>query len=229
MRPLALLAAAVLPAVLPLLARAGDAPAPKAGAEAKPAFEIRMDYSEVPEMKEWAEQAKAAMEKCYPVFADLLKSDGFTPPRVVSVKIKKDMKGIAGTGGSRIEAAADWFRKRPEDTGALIHELAHVIQSYPKYYPVWLVEGIADYMRFWKYEPEAKRPKPNPDRIKYQDGYQPVGAFLAWLEKTYDKDIVKKLNAACRETRYKDELFQEYTKKTLDELWSEFKESLRKK
>ena len=45
---------------------------------------------------------------------------------------------------SRIEAAADWFKKRPEDTGALIHELAHVIQSYPKYYPVWLVEGIAD-------------------------------------------------------------------------------------
>jgi hypothetical protein len=211
------------PATLPA------ADAPKADAGAKAAFEIKMDCSEVPEMKEWAEQAKAAMEKCYPLFAEQLKSDGFTPPRVVTVKIKNRKDGIAGTGGSHIEATSEWFKKRPEDTGALIHELAHVIQSYPKYHPVWLVEGIADYMRFWKYEPESKRPKLNPDRIKYQDGYQPVGAFLAWLEMTYDKDIVKKLNAACRETRYKDELFQDCTKKTLDELWNEFKESLRKK
>jgi len=201
--------------------------APAARAQEK--FEIRMDCSEVPEMKEWADKAKEAMEKCYPPFAEKLKSSGFTPPRVVSVRIKKDMKGIAGTGGSRIEAAADWFRKRPEDTGALVHELAHVIQSYPKYHPVWLVEGIADYMRFWMYEPESRRPKLNPDRIKYKDGYQPVGAFLAWLEGKYDRDIVVKLNAACRETRYSDDLFKESTKKSLDELWDEFKESLRKK
>ncbi len=187
-----------------------------------------MDCSEVPEMKEWAEKAREAMEKCYPIFAEKLKSPGYTPPRVVSVKIKKDMKGIAGTAGARIEAAADWFRKRPEDTGALVHELAHAIQSYPKYHPVWLVEGIADYLRFWMYEPEARRPKLNPDRIKYKDGYQPVGAFLAWLEKQYDPQIVNKLNAACRETRYKDDLFVECTKKPLDGLWEEFKASLRK-
>ena len=192
-------------------------------------FEIKMDYSEVPEMKEWAEKAKEAMEKCYPIFAEKLKSAGYTPPRVVSVKIKKDMKGIAGTAGSRIEAAADWFKKRPEDTGALVHELAHAIQSYPKYYPVWLVEGIADYLRFWMYEPEARRPKLNPDKIKYKDGYQPAGAFLAWLEKKYDPQIVSKLNAACRETRYTDDLFKDATKKPLDDLWEEFRESLRKK
>jgi len=192
-------------------------------------FEIRMDSSEVPEMKEWADKAKEAMEKCYAPFAEKLKSQGFTPPRVVSVKIRKDMKGIAGTAGSRIEAAAEWFRKRPDDTGALIHELAHVIQSYPKYYPVWLVEGIADYLRFWMYEPESRRPRLNPQRIRYQDGYQPVGAFLAWLEKQYDPQIVNKLNAACRETRYKDDLFKDCTKKPLDELWDEFKASLGKK
>jgi hypothetical protein len=220
------LAAAVLLAALPLSA----APAPaKPAAEAKPKFEIRMDYSEVPEMKDWAENAKKEMEKCYPIFAEKLKMEGYTPPRVVEVVIKKDMKGIAGTGGAHIEAAAAWFKAHPDDTGALIHELAHVIQSYPKYYPVWLVEGIADYLRFWMYEPPSRRASFNPDRIKYKDGYQPVGAFLAWLEGKYDRDIVNKLNKACRQTQYKDELFQEYTKKTLDELWEEFKESLRKK
>ncbi|HEX2972395.1 MAG TPA: basic secretory protein-like protein [Tepidisphaeraceae bacterium] len=136
------------------------------------------------------------------------------------------MSNPAGTGGNNIACSAPWFTEHPDDVGAIIHELTHVAQSYPQYDPVWLVEGIADYVRFWVYEPADKRPKFDPQTINYRDGYQAVGGFLAWLEGKYDRDIVTKLNKACRDSQYKDQLFKDYTGKSLDELWTEFKASL---
>jgi hypothetical protein len=98
------------------------------------------------------------------------------------------------------------------------------VQSYPKYDPVWLVEGVADYIRYHVMEPD-KAPKFDVRKARYTDGYGTTAAFLAWAEKTYDKDLITKLNAALRETKYKEELWKESTGKTLDELWKEFVES----
>jgi hypothetical protein len=108
--------------------------------------------------------------------------------------------------------------------------MVHVVQAYGgRKVPGWLVEGIADYFRFWIYEPKAPRHRVDPQRSRYTDGYQVTGAFLAWLVKTYDKDIVAKLNAACRQGKYQDKLFQDYTGKDLDALWKEFIGSLPQK
>jgi hypothetical protein len=94
--------------------------------------------------------------------------------------------------------------------------------------PGWLVEGIADYIRWFKYEPESKRPQVNPDKAKYTDSYRTTAAFLDFVARTHDPDVVGKLNGAMRENKYEPELWKQYTGKTVDELWDEFIATLRK-
>jgi hypothetical protein len=198
-------------------------------ADPKPgAVQVQVDTSEVPDVEPWGAKAKALVEKWHPLIADLLKSDGFTPPSKVKIVFKKDMKGVAYTSGNTITIAADWIKKHPDDYGMVVHELTHVIQSYPhsKRNDGWLVEGIADYVRFFKYEPETKIAVG--PRANYRNGYRTTAKFLDWIEKTHDKEMVAKLNKALRKSEYKDELFKEATGKSLDDLWAEFLESQKK-
>ena len=48
-------------------------------------------------------------------------------------------------------------------------------------------------------------------------------------EKAHDPKLVQKLNVAAREGTYKAELFKDYTGKTVDDLWTEFTDTLRQK
>jgi hypothetical protein len=90
-----------------------------------------------------------------------------------------------------------------------------------------MVEGLADYIRWFLYEPEDKRPRPNPARAKYTDSYRTTAAFLAYVTQTHDKEIIKKFNTAMREGKYSEDLWKQYTGKTVDELWADYVETLR--
>ncbi len=201
----------------------------KAPAVKPEAVQVEVDTSEVPDLEPWGAQAKKLVEKWHPIIADLLKSDGFTPPVKVKILFKKEMKGVAFTSGRTITIAGDWVKKHPDDYGMVVHELTHVIQSYPrsKVNAGWLVEGIADYVRFFKYEPETKI-GPIGSRASYRNGYRTTAKFLDWIEKTHDKEIVSKLNLALRKGEYKDDLFMDATGKNLDDLWAEFLEAEKK-
>ena len=110
------------------------------------------------------------------------------------------------------------------------HELTHVIQSYrgaPRN-AGWVVEGIADYVRHYTYEPDATM-RTIKKSAKYTDAYQTAAQFMRWIEKKYDKEIVFKLNRALREREYNVAIFQKSTGKNVDELWAEFMETLTKK
>ena len=193
------------------------------------AVRVEVDTSDAPELNEYGKKVKAVAEEWYPKIAELLPSDGFTPPDHVTIVFRKDYKGVAAAGGDRIVCAVKWFTDHPEDVGAIVHELAHVVQQYPGgRKPGWLVEGIADHVRFFHYEPPEGRPHPNPDRAKYTDSYRTTAAFLEWAQATHDPKLVIKLNAACRERRYTDEIWKELTGKTADELGEDWKASLRK-
>jgi hypothetical protein len=63
-----------------------------------------------------------------------------------------------------ITISGKWITEHPDDLGMVIHELVHVVQGYPnsRHKAGWLVEGIADYIRWWRYEPEAPRPRIDP-------------------------------------------------------------------
>lgn len=194
-------------------------------------YEIVIDSSETPELKDWIEtKLRPTLEKWYPIIVESLPSEGFTAPDKFTVTFKKDMRGVADTSGTRVRCARDWFQKNldGEAAGAVVHELVHVAQQYrSRTNPGWLVEGVADYIRWFQYEPESKRPHPNPARARYTDSYRTTGAFLDFLIRKRDKDLVKKLNAVMRQGKYTPEVWKEHTGKTVDELWAEYVEELK--
>jgi putative CocE/NonD family hydrolase len=208
--------------------------ADRTAAKEKPrpaAVKVTVDTSEVPELADWGKKAKGLVETWYPRLAEMLKSDGFTPPAEVKLVFKKDMHGVAYTGGNTIVIAGEWIKRHPDDYGMVVHELTHVIQAYGGRGPGWLVEGIADYVRFYHFEPKTKLTLGRGRRRapSYRDGYRTAAMFLAWVVKTHDKDLIGKLNAAIRQGKYRDELFQSCTGKKLDELWDEFVRSAERK
>ncbi len=105
--------------------------------------------------------------------------------------LKNDYQGVAAAGGGRITGSVKFFKAHPEDLGAMIHETVHCVQDYRTHSVGWLVEGIADYIRFFKYEPGkigkiAKDPH-------YNNSYRTSAAFLNFVVTQYDKDAVKKV------------------------------------
>lgn len=189
--------------------------------EAEP-LRVEVDSSQVPELSAWASDAARLVEKWHPRIAALLPTDGFTPPAHVTLVIEKSDQGVAATAGSTIRISSGWVKKHPDDFGMVVHELTHVIQSYPPSDAGWLVEGIADYVRYYHFEPQARLAAIDPARQSYRDGYRTAAMFLAWIERTHDADIVRKLNTALRRSQYKYDLFKQATTKSLDRLWADF-------
>jgi hypothetical protein len=203
--------------------------AARAAEQAKPpVLEVTLDTSAVPDMAKWAEESRQLCEKAFPMICEQLGAPGFAPPSKVRI-VFKEMPGVAHASGTTITCGAAWFKAHPDDYGAVIHELCHVVQAYGRTRtPGWVTEGIADYVRWFVWEPANRRPRVNPDRAKYTDSYQTTAAFFDWIVQTKDKPFVNRLNAACRKNEYKPELFKEYAGKTVDELWAEFIESVKK-
>jgi hypothetical protein len=190
--------------------------------------EFTVDVSDAPAMKEWAEKAARVCERQYPMINDELQSDGFKPATQVTMTLKKDYRGVAATGGNRITGSARFFQDHPDDIGAMVHETVHVVQRYrTRNNPGWLVEGVADWVRFFKYE-RGKLGRINSDRARYDGSYRVTAAFLNYVSEKYDQELVRKLNKAMREGEYKDELWKELTKKTAKELDEEWRGTLKK-
>jgi hypothetical protein len=202
-------------------------------------YKITIDTSETPDLCGWADQKLSpVVREWYPKLVDMLPSEEYEAPTNVTITVKKDAKGVAFASGNRITCAAEWFRKNldGEAVGAVVHELAHVVQNYgwgrrrnpeAKRTPGWIVEGIPDYIRWFLYEPESKGAEiteRNLPRAKYDANYRITGNFINWVVRTYDKEIVRKINAAARAGKYSEDLWKEFTGKTVQELGAEWKE-----
>jgi hypothetical protein len=161
----------------------------------------------------------------------LLPSEGFTPPGHFSITLKP-VKGVAFTSGTRVVANSAWLAKEihGQAIGSLIHEMVHVLQQFNGRNPSWLVEGSADYVRWFQYEPQSH----GADIVwmrtlhhfspHYNDSYRITANFLNWVAQKYDDKIVAQLNAAMRERKYDDALWKKYTGKTAPELGEEWKQ-----
>lgn len=182
------------------------------------------DYSIAPDLKTWVEKAERQMSESWADTAAILYTDGFITPNKVNVFYRSgpDVTPVAAAGGGVMTVNVAWARAHPEDTGLTVHEVAHVVQSMSAYNPVWLIEGIADYVRWVKYEPQNFKVNINPATAKYQDSYRTTGAFLAWCELNYDSRLVSKLNRDLRYGAYTSDKWKQYTGKDADTLWSEF-------
>ncbi len=203
-------------------------------------YRITINTTETPDLTAWAHESLAPVVKeWYPRIVALLPSEGFEAPKRISIVFSQNMRGVAATGGTRIRCAASWFRQnlKGEAVGSVVHELVHVAQQYGRARsntttPGWVVEGIADYIRWFKYEPQsqgARITKRNIARARYDASYRITAAFLDWVVEKHDKDIVRQLNVAAREGKYSEELWKDHAGKTLQELGEEWKKDMESK
>jgi len=191
-------------------------------------IEFVVDVTDAPEMKQWAETVANICERQYPMICTELMSDGFKPLNVIHMTMKNDYNGVAEAGGGRIKGSVKFFKMNPTDVGAMVHETAHCVQLYQgRDNPGWLVEGMADYVRFYKFEP--KRPGPlAPERAKFDGSYRTTAAFLAFLNTKCDPMLTRKLNGIMRDGKYNEGVWKELTGKTAEELGREWQKSLAK-
>ncbi len=188
--------------------------------------EVKLDFEGdvSPETKAWAEEAAVQVREWWPQVVRMLSTQEFKSPEQFVLHFKKELKVPAYRTPEGLFISIAWITKRPDDFGMVIHEMTHAIQDYRRTPrdAGWLVEGIADYIRYYHYEPESPRPRFDVTKASYRDAYGTTAAFLAWAMHKYDRRLVRELDSALRRNDYTDALFEKITGKTVDVLWAEF-------
>jgi len=208
---------------------ATDAPAANEVSTVKTAdgaHQITIDTANAPELKNWVDdKLSPALADWYPKIIALLPSPGYSAPDHFKITVKP-MDGVAYTSGTDVAVSSSWLTDQinGEAIGSLIHEMVHVVQQFNGDNPGWLVEGSADYVRWFKYEPQSH----GADLVwmrhltnftpHYNDSYRVTANFLNWVSEKYDADIVPQMNAAMREGKYDESLWEKYTGKSLTTL-----------
>jgi hypothetical protein len=197
---------------------------------------IDLDTAAAPELADWSRNKLApVLAEWYPKIVAMLPSEGFIAPTHFTVKIR-DMNGVAYTSGTQVVVSKDWIKSQMngEAVGSLVHEMVHVVQQYhDAAAPGWLVEGTADYIRWFKFEPQNHgadlewiRRQGTRFSGHYNDSYRMTANFLNWVAEKYDAKIVGELNAAMREHKYDEGLWEKYTGKTAPQLGEEWNKEI---
>jgi hypothetical protein len=212
-------------------------------------YEIIIDTSLAADLTEWAtNKLPPVLLEWYPKIVAYLPSEDYEAPKRFRVILQPipDPNVAAQTIGTRVNASIAWIKRDMNGRenhilGALMHEAVHVAQQYGSTYPhnphpainpAYLVEGIADYYRFFIYEPQTKGAEirgRDLENANYDDSYRVTANFLNWVGQKYDKDLVVKINAVMRAGHYSTNLWTKYTGKTVEQLNAEWKDDLKKK
>ncbi|PRZ15924.1 uncharacterized protein DUF4157 [Laceyella sediminis] len=117
-------------------------------------------------------------------------------PNEVFIRFVKNSKyPIAYTVGNTIYINPDWAKKNQHDEGMLVHELFHVVDAYPN-------QTTAP---SWVKEGLA-------DYARSRYHIKKPGTML-------------KIHQKIQQNQYSEQLFKEYTGKTVDQLWAEYKKN----
>jgi hypothetical protein len=168
----------------------------------------------------------------YPKLVAMLPSPGFRAPTKFSITFQTNKDGVATTTGTAISGAAAFYRKNigGEAVGSMVHEMVHVVQQFRAgAAPVWLTEGIADYIRFYRFEPEthgADIPASRAAAARYDGSYRITANFLNWVSGRYNQSLAENLTVAIRTGRYSERVWSTLTGHSLQELGQAWKQSL---
>jgi Peptidase of plants and bacteria len=135
-------------------------------------------------------------------------------------------KAVAEASGNRILFSAGYMKAHPTDIDVVTHETMHIVQGYGySAGPVWLTEGIADYVRY-KYGVDNVGSKWSlPDynaKQSYKNSYRITARFFAWLEQNVKSGLIAALDQQLRAHQYTEESWTALTGKTLDQLWEDY-------
>jgi hypothetical protein len=119
-------------------------------------------------------------------------------------------KGVAEASGNRILFSTKYMNAHPTDIDIVTHEGFHLVQGYGySAGPVWLTEGIADF-------------------IRYEYGVDNIGskwylpAFKATQSYKNSYRVTVLLDKELRNHTYTEATWAQLSGKTLDELWADY-------
>ncbi|MCQ2394376.1 MAG: glycoside hydrolase family 97 catalytic domain-containing protein [Kiritimatiellae bacterium] len=203
----------------------------------------QFNTAEAPELASWVDgKLKPLVETWYPKLCELLASRDFQAPQEVRFRFlpNEKMRGTpAWTAGTEISLNHEWFARNLEGEalGCVVHEMVHVVQAYRGgrgrlRTPGWVQEGLADYVRWFLYEPEKHAARANfrDPRTRYDNSYRVSANFIDWVERRHGdpaRPIYRRLNAVARAGRYTDDFWEKAAGKDLAALDAEWKSSSR--
>jgi len=184
-----------------------------------------VDTSQAPHLANFGYEVKRVLKKWYPEITNLLASPNYIAPSIIRIKFDPTYDGVAYASGNQIVGSVKYYEEHPDDIGSMIHELTHVIQQY-RNCPSWLTEGIADWIRYYKYEPDTRLQKPN-SQNNYTNGYGVSAYFLQYIidAERFTPHMIYWANKDCREGTYKDSMWTRMTGKSVDQHWNDMIES----
>lgn len=211
-------------------------------------FRLKFLCAENDSLKDWMLNVVApTMCEWTPKLAKMFRSDGWAAPKQATFRFSLDAAedGVpAWASGSTVTLCHKWCRENidGESLGAVIHELVHVMQAYwwngggtrpratEKNCPEWASEGLADYVRWFLFEPQSggcdSLVAEPPEKFHYNDSYRTTASFFDFVERSHPGTL-KKLNAALRAHTFDDGKFwKEATGKTPLELEAGWKAEL---
>lgn len=176
------------------------------------------DSTQVPSMADVMLAFDATCEANYGRILALLNTNSPRPAPHMIIMLPKTQYGVAYTQNGVVYLDQSWFTAHPDDNGAIVHELTHVVQNYYNA-PSWLTEGMADYARYelgfatsWSYYHCDSS-------SRYDSGYSCTATFLKYVQTHYKSTIVQDVHARLRAGTYTDQFFVTETGKTVDQLY----------
>lgn len=139
-------------------------------------------------------------------------------------------KGVAETSGSRILFATKYMNKFPYDVDVVTHEGMHIVQGYGYGSgPVWLTEGIADFIRY-KYGVDNIGSKWFLPTFKakekgYEQSYRITARFFEWIDQKVKPGMIIQIDKELRNHTYNADTWTKLSGKTLDQLWADYSAS----
>jgi hypothetical protein len=162
----------------------------------------------------------------FEIYPTLVKTFNDKSTHDVMFVIDTAYKAVAEASGNRILFSAAYLKAHPTDIDVVTHETMHIVQGYGySAGPVWLTEGIADYVRYQygvdnvgsKWSLPAFNAKQN-----YKNSYRITARFFTWLEQNVKPGLVETLDQQLRTHQYTEQSWQGLTGKSIDQLWEEY-------
>ena len=160
---------------------------------------FKADFQKNPELRAQIEVARETFFKNWRPLAERIGTAHYLDtPRLFEIKAGE-------LGALSKEQTRIWVLKR------MISE----IQRYPVTAPLWFTTGTA--ARLLGDFPAA------PTKAKFKEGGPETAAFLQWVAKEYGEEVLVAMSQECRNANYREETWKFFTKKSLNELATLYK------
>jgi len=172
---------------------------------------------------------KKLVQTYFEVYPTLVKIFNKKSTRDVLFVVDTAYKAVAEASGNRILFSAGYLKAHPTDIDVVTHETMHIVQGYGySAGPVWLTEGIADYVRYQYGVDNVGSKWSLPDfnaKQSYTNSYRITARFFVWIEQNVKPGLIASLDQQLRNHQYSAASWLDLTGKTLDQLWADYSQN----